>query len=279
VNRVDLLLNLAGLLLWLGWRAVRLQAPVARPGAMAHLLKQADAPPSRRWTYLGVLVLLLALRAVFYWRVGSQVDWVPALDVGAINLPFNSVSLVRMALYSMLSFALVLAVFYMWLLLLSVVNRSLPDTDPWQRAVRRSLGWLDVLPAVIKVIAPVLVVGGLWWVANPWLARLGMTASPSSPAHLAQQSLLVGLGALLAWKYLLAGVLFLGVLNTYLYLGNWSLWSFVQATSRNLLAPLQVLPLRLGRVDFSPILGLALLWLVFTYAEFGLNYLFGRLPL
>lgn len=279
MNRVDFLLNLAGLLLWLGWRAVKLRLPAAGPTSIARVLKQAEAPPARRWTYLGVLAAMLGLRAVLYWRIGSQVDWVPALDLGAINLPFNSVSFSRMALYSAMSFGLVLAVFYMWLLLLSVVNRGLPDTEPWQRLVRRSLGWFEAVPVVLKLVTPVLLVGGLWWLADPWLVKMGMTATPTSAAHLAQQSLLVGLGTLLAWKYLLAGVLFLGVLNAYLYLGNWSVWAYVQATSRNLVRPLQLLPLRLGRIDFAPILGLALLWLFFTYAEYGLNHLFARLPL
>jgi uncharacterized protein YggT (Ycf19 family) len=106
-----------------------------------------------------------------------------------------------------------------------------------------------------------------------------MTAPPSSVGHLAQQSALVGLGTVLAWKYLVTGALFLGVLNSYLYLGRWSLWAYVQTTSRNLLRPLRLLPLHVGRVDFAPVLGLALAWLAFTYAEIGMSRLFGRLPL
>jgi len=109
--------------------------------------------------------------------------------------------------------------------------------------------------------------------------RHGMTAAPSSPAHLVQQSLLVGFGTILAWKPIVIGVLVLAMLNTYLYLGTWSVWAYVQTTSRNLLRPLQRLPLRLGRVDFVPVLGLALAWLAFAYAESGLSLLFGRLPL
>jgi hypothetical protein len=204
---------------------------------------------------------------------------VPLLDLGAINLPFNSVSLERMALYSALSFGVVFTVFHLWLLLLSIVNQSAPETDPWHRTVRQNLGWVESWPSALKLALPTLVVGSLWWLASPSLVRHGMTAAPSSAAHLAQQSVLVGLGTLLAWKYLVTGVLFLGVLNTYLYLGTWSLWAYIQTTSRNLLGPLHLLPLRIGRVDFVPVLGLALAWLGFTYAEIGLSRLFGRLPL
>jgi len=279
MNRVDLLLNLAGLLLWIEWRAVRFGAPVAAAGSISGVLKHAVTRRTRRWLYLGALLALLAIRCGFYWRVGSQLDWVPFLDLGAIHLPFNSVSLERMALYSALSFGIVLAVFHLWLLLLSMVNQSAPDSDPWQRMVRQNLGWIESWPIALKLAVPILLVGSLWWVASPSLVDQGMTAAPSSAAHLAQQSVLVGLGTLLAWKYLVTGVLFLGVLNTYLYLGTWSVWAYVQTTSRNLLRPLQLLPLRIGRIDFIPVLGLALAWLLFTYAEIGLNRLFGRLPL
>ena len=82
-----------------------------------------------------------------------------------------------------------------------------------------------------------------------------------------------------AWKYLLAGLLFLGVLNTYLYLGNFSFWTFIQTTVGNLVRPLRWLPLRWGRIDLVPLLALGLVWFVFTYLEFGLNRLFARLPL
>jgi hypothetical protein len=278
MNRVDFLLNLAGLLLWIEWRAIRF-VPLVMAGSISGVLKQAETKRARRWLYLGALLVLLAVRCGFYWRVGAQLDWVPSLDLGTINLPFNSVSLGRMALYSALSYGVVLAVFHLGLLLLSLVNRSVPDTDPWQRMVRQNLGWIDAWPAALKLALPVLVVGSCWWLASPALVRHGMTAAPGSVAHLAQQSALVGLGAFLAWKYLIAGVLFLGVLNTYLFLGTWSVWAYVQTTSHNLLRPLHWLPLRLGRIDFGPVLGLALAWMAFTYAEIGLSRLFGRLPL
>ena len=279
MNRVDFLLNLAGLLLWLEWRAVRLSSPAAMPGSISGVLRHAEVHRTRRWLYLAALLALLAIRCVFYWRVGSRLDWVPSLDLGAITLPFNSVSLGRMALYSALSFGVVFATFHLWLLLLSMVNQSVPDTDPWQRLVRQNLGRIESWPTALKLAAPVLIVGSLWWVAHPSLARLGMTAPPNSSWHLAQQSALVGLGTLLSWKYLVTGMLFLGVLNAYLYLGRWSIWTYVQTTSRHLLQPLRLLPLNVGRVDFAPVLGLALAWLAFMYAEIAMSRLFARLPL
>jgi hypothetical protein len=36
------------------------------------------------------------------------------------------------------------------------------------------------------------------------------------------------------------------------------IWEYLQTTGRNLIAPLQVLPLRAGKVDLTPIVGMAL---------------------
>ena len=47
------------------------------------------------------------------------------------------------------------------------------------------------------------------------------------------------LGAYLAWKYLIGGLLLLWLLTTYVYLGNSVFWSFVNLTGRNLLLPLR----------------------------------------
>ena len=167
----------------------------------------------------------------------------------------------------------------MWLLLISVVNRSVPDTDVWQKLVRLHLGWLQRLPSVFKLGGPPVVTMAVWVLLDPVLVTSSMAARPVSLAHLWQEAALVGLGTLLAWKYLVVLVLFFGVLNMYLYLGNFSFWTFVGATSRNLLKPLQRLPLQVGRIDCSPVLGLALAWLAFTASEWLLNLLFAPRPL
>jgi uncharacterized protein YggT (Ycf19 family) len=38
------------------------------------------------------------------------------------------------------------------------------------------------------------------------------------------------------------------------------LWEFIGATARNLLAPLRRLPLRIARFDFSPLVGVILIF-------------------
>ncbi len=278
MNLVDVLFNGAGLLLWLSWRTVRFVRP-APAMTIYSVLREAKSGRSRRRLALVWLILLLGGRSMLYWRVGSRVDWVPTIGIGALSLPFNSISPGRMLAFSLASFGLVLAVFHMWLLLIDVINRHLPDSDLWQKLVRLQLGWMARLPPVFKVFGPAFIASGLWVAVNPWLVSAGMTARPLSAAHLWQQAFVVGAGACLAYKYLIVLILFLGVMHSYLYLGNYTFWTFVGATSRNLLSPLHRLPLRLGRVDLSPVLGIAVVWLFFTGCEQMLGYLFTRLPL
>ena len=88
---VHFLLNLAALLLWLGWRSRRLAAP-ARPSGIALLstLKRADPAGGRIWIYPAALGGLLFLRAVFYWELGPSLHWNPSLSFGALTVFFRS---------------------------------------------------------------------------------------------------------------------------------------------------------------------------------------------
>jgi len=49
-------------------------------------------------------------------------------------------------------------------------------------------------------------------------------------------------------RFYIIAILLLHMLNSYVYLGNQAFWHYVSKTSRNLLSPLDRLPLRVGRV-------------------------------
>jgi uncharacterized protein YggT (Ycf19 family) len=213
---------------------------------------------------------LLGLRALFYWQFGAATDWMPRLNLGAVVLHFRCDYAGRMFLFSFLSFGLLLGIFYLWLLLLSVLNQSVSERDPWQKVVRLQLGRVERWPAALKLLLPAL---------GAALGRLGLLPPPRSFSHLAQQAAVIGLAAYLAWKYLMVAVLLLHLLNSYVYLGNQPLWTFVNTTARQLVAPLRWLPLRLGKVDLSPLVGLAVILLAAELGANGLTRLYQRLPL
>ena len=123
---VDFILNLAGLLLWLNWRALRFD-PVGKrkPATLLGTLRRVEPQRLRHWHLLAAIGGLLLVRAGFYWQIGlvSKPVWAGTLDLGIIAPSFLSNSFGRMCLFSMFSFGLMLAVFYLWLLLLSHPGR------------------------------------------------------------------------------------------------------------------------------------------------------------
>ena len=259
---IDFILNLAGLLLWLNWCSAGLDSPVRTPATLAGTLRKADPSGPQRWRILAVLLGLLLFRAWIYGAIGPAVNWTPSLNLGFITLSFRGNQERFMLLFSFVSFGLALAVFYLWLLLLSLVNHRVPDTDPLQKLVRLHLGWVERWPIPLKAILPFLL-GGLFWLAlHPLLSRLSIIPAARSPAQLLEQAAFLGVAAYLSWKYLIVSILFLHLLNSYVFLGTHPVWIFVNTTARSLLLPLRWIPLRLGRIDFSPLVGIALVFLV-----------------
>src|SRR6185369_3577412 len=170
---IDIILNLAGLLLWLNFRASRLalSAPPS-PLSLVSTLKRPEQNPVNRWMSLGGLIALLFFRAVFYWDIGSALNWTAILSLGAITLPFRSDYFGRMLCYSLVSFLLTLGIFYSWLLLISAINKNVSDSDFYQRVVRLHLGFFEKLPRIIKVLLPFTIALLFWALVAPLLARM-----------------------------------------------------------------------------------------------------------
>ena len=262
---IDFILNLAGLLLWLNWRSLGFaQAQASANNPLLRTLKRPEASRTKRWLYLIALGALLLFRPVIYRHIGSAIDWTPHLPLNVLSLPFRSDLPDRMLWYSVLSFAIALFLFYSWLLLLSVINEAETETDPLQKLVSLHLGWIDRLPAYVKIVLPELVACLLWAGLTPLFAKAGILPTPASAARTWEQSLVIGLATFLTWKWLLVGVLLLHLLNSYVYLGESPLFRFVTITARHLLRPLQPLRLQIQRVDFAPLAGIGLV-VLFEY--------------
>ena len=241
---LDLILNLAALLLWLNWRAVRVEPTRSLASPLGHMLKSAG-PAQKKSIYLAVLGGLLVVRALFYWQIGSATHWTPLGPFGPVVLAFRSDFLGRIFLFSFVSFGFTLAVFYLSLLLLSLVNRRISDSDPQQKWTRLHLGWLDSWPWFLKILLPPVISIAVWCVLSPLLRRTGIVPPPSSFLHLVQQGAVIGLASMLSWKFLIAAILVLHLVNSYVYLGNYSFWIYINATARGLLRPLSIIPLQL----------------------------------
>jgi uncharacterized protein YggT (Ycf19 family) len=277
---LDSILNLVGAYLWFNWRSLRsLDREKSAPMSLAATVKRAAPRPGGRWIPLLSLAGLLGLRAVFYWNVGSALNWTPTLELTVVSLPFRSDYLARMLLFSMLSLGLVIMALYAWLLLLSVINHKLAIQEPVQRIVRIHLGPVERWPAVVKLLLPAVASGLLWKIGSPGLVRLGILPHPLSATQVWEQAALIGLTSVLVWKLLILSVCLLYLVNSYIYLGNSYFWKYVNATGANLLSPLRRLPVCIGKVDLSPVLVILLVLALTHVANRWLPWLFAHLPL
>jgi uncharacterized protein YggT (Ycf19 family) len=89
----------------------------------------------------------------------------------------------------------------------------------------------------------------------------------------------MGLASYLVWKFLIGALLVLHLLGSYIYFGKNPFWKYVDATAETLLKPLSKIPLRTGKADFGPVVGIALTFLIAELAGNGLSWIYARLPL
>jgi len=267
MSLIDFILNVAGLLLALNLRSVRLD-PFARPvpSTLSGTLRRAEPNRIKRWHWLTALAALLGLRGVFYWQIGPAVSWTPKVDLTFVTLAFplrdDPAHFAVAELFSVLSFVETLVVFHFWLLALVVINGPQTESDPLHKMILLQVGRTARWSRGVLAVLPVLAVAALWLVFHPLLARGGVLNPARAASHLLAQAALVGVGIYSSLKYLLPVLLFLHLVSSYVYLGASPLWEFVGLTSRNLLAPLTRLPLRLGKVDLAPLVGIVLILLL-----------------
>jgi hypothetical protein len=255
MNLIDWILNLAGLFLWIDWRSGSISKRPRSILSLASAVRPAESRIRAEFGSLAVLVFLLAVRPCFYYSIGSKLDWTPQLELFAISLPWRSDLLSRMYLYSTITFLLTLGFFYSAMLLLSVINRKMPDTEVMQRFVRLQLGWIERIPWPIKVALPSLVAGLVWAAGLPLLAAIDLLPAVPESGTIWGEVLAFALAALLTWKWLLIAIFLLHLLNMYVYLGTHPVWPYISATAQKLLKPISFLSF--AKVDPAPLFGIA----------------------
>ena len=270
---VDLILNLAGLLLWLNWRSLRFD-PLAKrtPATLMGTLRPAAPKKLQRWHLLVFLAALLFLRAIIYHWIAPF--WIGKLDLGVIVSSFRSDSFAGILVFSFLSFGVTLGTFFVGLLFLSLLS----GPEPVNTLVKIPLGRVDGWPRWAKILLPLFGTAVLWWLVSWLLGWLQILPPPVSVAQRLEQSMVIGLSSYLVWKFPAGAILALHLLNSYIYFGRHPFWKYINATAQKFLTPLEKIPLRAGKVDFAPVVAIGLVFLAAEFVERGLNLLYARLP-
>lgn len=270
----DLLLNLAGLLLWFGWRAVGLdQTTRPAPLSLISTLKRAEPRPARPWPLLAALAVLVLMRSTLYWRLGPHTEWAPALNLGLVSVGFR-VDLWQHALvFSLASFLHAWVIAHVGILLILLLNRKSPEAGPFQALLDAQWGWLARWPATILLLLVPVIGAGLWLGMQPLFLWLELTSGPVPGIPALQQALAFGLSLFLLWEVVALGLLLIHTINTYVYVGNLGLWNCLANAGRILC---RRLPLRAGRVDLAPFAAAGLVIALAYAATYGIDLLFTR---
>ena len=272
---IDLILNIAGLLVWLNWRSGGTD-PFATglPSTLSGTVRRAQPVKVKRWHHLSALAALLLIRALFYWQVGPAVNWTPKLDLYFVALTFHGAFFLLALLFSLLSFVRAFLILYFWMLTLAAINRRASGSDPFQKMISLQLGRLARWPWLAQIAAPIFAGAVLWITLHPVLVYASVAGQTQSNLHLVLQSLLVGGGIIFSLKFLLPAFLVVHLIASYVYLGKSPALDFSELTARNLLAPLKRLSPHVGKVDCAPLLGIALVLLLLDFLpDYALTYL------
>lgn len=260
----DLLLNLVALPLWLGFRGI---------GVGSKVTPVRSGPATRLGCGL-ILLLLLGGRAWVYWRLGSESHWIPRLNLGITSIPFNSLMLHRMGIFSLCSFAVWWGTFHSGLNVVSLLTHSHRNSDPWAAWVAAQLGPFSRLPAVFKPLLPWGALTWLWLVARPHLVASGVLLPVGQPDREWQQGLVLGATTLLAGVTLLVPILLLHFTSLVAHLGSGRWLVFVELVARRATWPVGWLPLTLGGANLAPLLVAAGILAGNWFAIQGLGSLF-----
>lgn len=251
---LDLLLNLIGWLLWASWRTARLASAPA-PLTLASTVRPADQAAPKRWLYLPLLAGLLLLRGLFYSQLGDALDWTPKISLGLLVISFKCETMGRYLLFSLTSFAHFFGVVYFGLLLLSSLQGHPAEVTPPQRFLRQLVGRPSRWPPLLQALLPFGLAMVGWPLLQFYFESLGYLPE-AAWSQLWKEALSFGTVVVLAWKYPLLALFFLHLVNLYVYLGPGSFWPFIAQSARVVLRPLGWL--RVGKLDLSPLAGMAL---------------------
>jgi uncharacterized protein YggT (Ycf19 family) len=266
---LNLILNMAGLLLWLKWSDPSGREMAGGSVSLLATLRRTQ-PRAPGVLFASLLLGLLLFRALIYWQLGSALEWTPSIHLTVVAVPFRSDHFSRMLIFSYFSFGVTLLVFYIGLLLLDWLAGN--SGDPVQKLIRGQLGRLANFPDWIKIVLPGVVAALAWGLATAVLLWMNLVPSPRNALQLAEQAGILGLVAYLVWKYVLIGLLGLYVLNSYIYFGASPIWGFIDRTGRNFLRIFSALPLRAGKIDFAPVFAIVVLLAVGYGLEYGLGW-------
>ncbi len=282
---LHLILNLIALLLWVHWRNAPTSAVSAKNKTLGTRLKQFSLRIAHGSLGLLLLATLLVGRAWFYHQIAPEVDWQPRLTLiiytpqitTNLSLPFAWADFGKQLAFSVVSFSNWLVLYNFVLVFFSVLKPDINEARGWRHFLRGQLGIIDRLPNLLKIPLTLILGASVHYGAAWWLLQLDIMPpqTPETLMHLSSGMAILDL-RIVTWCAMT--VLGLYTLNSYIYFGGQKFWKIIESSGQCLLRPFHLIPMKWGKVDFTPLAGLALTWGgVLLIQPEQLNWLYQRL--
>jgi len=274
---LDLTLSVIAVLLWANWQMGLSADQKKRVTDLGHVGRTIShkAEPVFSWKTLLPLVAILFLRPFIYWQIGMGIEWNAMLKFGAVSIPFRSDNLLHMMVFSLAGFAQILLIFYSWILFLGLVNYgdNVNENNLLHKGIHIFTKPVIKWPVIFRILLPGMVTAPLWFLFCLILEKINIFPVQTLKSVFCE-SLVMGLCAYLPWCHLLALLIFIYFLNSYIYLGGSPIWNYLHFFTRKILTPLYFLPLQISKIDFTPVAGMAIVFLIYENAVKGLSILF-----
>ena len=265
---IDFIHNIAAWILWVnGWMQLHNPTEIQRPLTLLGTL----VGPSRRigsaWIYFGGFLLILLVKVLLLHYLGAPIDPTLSMNFMLLVVYFKTASLSSMFWMAVASFLKFAMIAYIWLWFLSRLSPR-NGAENIVNGLGASLGFLQSRHWLIQVLL-LLTFGFIGWV---FLAIVfgwqGILPVVSDVPHLLWQALCISICAWLGLYYLIILLMLLYLIHSYVHLGNWEGWDWVDEVAGKLLSPLSRLPFQWASIDFAPLVILLLNWCIYLSCDY-----------
>jgi len=261
---IDFILNLAAwILLVNGSMQFGNREDLQRPLTLLGTLKVPKPSIREAWVLVSVAVVILFLKALLLHYLGAPQDTTMHLRFLLLNVFFKTGSFVSMGWMGVASFLKFTLMAYIWLWVLWSLSRK-DLAENLVESFRSGLGYLTRVPFALQPVLLILIGMIGWGVLGLCFGAFGVLPTSIPFPLLIWQAFWISLSAWVGvyWLWVLLMVLYL--IHSYVYLGKWEGWDWLEGVGDKLLLPLKKLPLQWARIDFAPLLFLLLNWLVYS---------------
>lgn len=261
---IDFILNLAAWILLVN-SSMQFgdRGDLHRPLTLLGTLKVPKPTIREAWVLFSAAVLIVFFKSLLLHYLGAPLDTTMHLNFLLLNVFFKTGSLVSMGWMGLASFLKFTLMAYIWVWVLWRISRK-DCAEQLVGSLKSGLGFIGRVHVVLQPILLIFLGMVGWVVLGLCFGTFGVLPTSIPLPLLIWQSLWISISAWMGVYWLLLLLMIFYLIHSYVYLGSWEGWDWIEGMGDRLLLPLKKLPLQWARIDFAPLVFLLLNWVVYS---------------